>query len=288
VLLLPGERSAFQINAETAAGLQAKRASAWARLSLPEKRQLIRHTVQLSESDPLPTPKVEILGRVERDGFAIHKLVLTAESGLRLPALAYVPTHATGAATLYLHGTSMVADAAPDGPIEALLRQGQIVVAAELRGLGETTPPAARPDWSRSHFGPGLREYFLAYLMGKSIVGLRTTDALLWTRFLRGFEAPLPRESIHLMAQGAAAVPALHAAALAGDAFTTVTLKNMVASWEDVVGTPEPARAADIVHGALRNYTLADLVETVGPSKVSIVQPTGVSGRDAAAVGTPK
>jgi dienelactone hydrolase len=288
VLLLPGERSAFQINAATAATLQAQRTSAWARLTLPEKRQLIRDTVQLSDGDTLPTPKIETLGLVERDGFAIHKLVLTAESGLRLPALAFVPTRATGAATLYLHGASMVADAAPGGPIEALMRQGHIVVAAELRGLGETAPPATRPDWSRGHFGPGLREFFLAYLMGKSVVGLRTTDVLLWTRFLRGFEAPLPRGSIHLMAQGAAAVPALHAAALAGDAFTSVTLKNMVRSWEDMVGTPEPARAADIVHGALRNYTLADLVETVGPSKVNIVEPVGVSGRDPAAVGATK
>lgn len=288
VLLLPGERSAFQINATTAAALQAPRASAWARLSPPEKRQLIRQTVQLSEGETLPTPKVETVGRVERDGFTVHQLVLTAESGLRLPALAYVPARPTGAATLYLHGTSMVADAAPGGPIEALMRQGHVVVAAELRGLGETALPAARPDWSRGHFGSGVREFFLAYLMGKSVVGLRTADALLWARFLRDFQAPIPRESVHLVAQGAAAIPALHAAALAGDTFSSVTLKNMVRSWEDVVGTPEPARATDIVHGALRHYTLADLVETVGPAKVSVVQPAGVSGRDAAAIGATK
>jgi hypothetical protein len=242
----------------------------------------------LSEGETLPTPKVETVGRVERDGFTVHQLVLTAESGLRLPALAYVPARPTGAATLYLHGTSMVADAAPGGPIEALMRQGHVVVAAELRGLGETALPAARPDWSRGHFGSGVREFFLAYLMGKSVVGLRTADALLWARFLRDFQAPIPRESVHLVAQGAAAIPALHAAALAGDTFSSVTLKNMVRSWEDVVGTPEPARATDIVHGALRHYTLADLVETVGPAKVSVVQPAGVSGRDAAAIGATK
>jgi dienelactone hydrolase len=287
VLLLPGERSAFEINAATAAGLQEKRAGAWARLSLAEKRRLIRETVQLSDGDALPTPTVETVGRVERDGFAIHKLVLTAESGLRLSALAYVPARATGAATLYLHGTSMPADPAPGGPIDALLRQGQIVVAAELRGLGETAPPAERSDWSRGHFGPGQREFFLAYLMGKSVVGMRTADVLRWAQFLRGFQAPITRESVHLVAQGAAAIPALHGAALAGEAFTTVTLKNMVRSWEDVVGTPEPARVADIVHGALRNYTLTDLVETVGAAKVSIVQPADVSGRVAAAVGGP-
>ena len=287
VLLLPGERSAFQINAATAAGLQERRASAWAQRSLAERRQVIRETVQLGDSDSLPTPTVETLGRVERDGFAIHKLVLSAETGLRLPALAYVPARATGAATLYLHGTSMSADAAPGGPIDALLRQGQIVVAAELRGLGETAPLPDKSDWSRGHFGPGQREFFLAYLKGKSVVGMRTADVLRWAQFLRGFQTPLRRESVHLVAQGAAAIPALHGAALAGEAFATVTLKNMVRSWEDVVATPEPARVADIVHGALRNYTLTDLIETVGAEKVSIVQPAEVSGRVAATVGGP-
>ncbi|MBI4658289.1 MAG: hypothetical protein HY735_05465 [Verrucomicrobia bacterium] len=285
VLLLPGERSTFQINTATAAGLKEKRASEWAKLSLSEKRRLIRETINLSGVETLPAPTVETVGRIERDGFAIHKLVLTAEPGLRLPALAYVPTRATGVATLYLHGTSMLADAAPGGPINALVQQGQIVLVAELRGIGETAPLKERPDWSSGRFGPGQREFFMAYLLGKSVVGMRAADVQLWTQFLRNFQASAPRRSVHLVAQGGAAIPALHGAALASETFDTVTLKNMVRSWEEMVATPEPTRATDVVHGALRNYTLADLVETVGPSKVSFVQPTGVSGSVAAGSG---
>jgi len=277
VLLMPGERSVFQINAALAAGLNEKRASTWSGLSVPEKHHLIRETISMRGDEIPPAPVVETVGRIERDGFAIHKLVLTAEPGLRLPALAFVPTRATGAATLYLHGTSMSADAAPGGPIDALVQKGQIVVAAELRGIGETAP---RPEhWSRGHFGPGMREFFLAYLIGESVVGMRAADVLLWSQFLRTFQASTRRDSVHLVAQGAATIPALHGAALAAGTFDTVTLINMVRSWDDIVGTPEPARAADIVHGALRNYTLSDLVDTIGPAKVKIVQPAGVSGR---------
>jgi hypothetical protein len=278
-----GERSAFQINAATAAGLTEKRANAWAKLSLLEKRRLIRETINVSGGETLPAPTVETVGRIERDGFAIHMLVLTAERGLRLPALAFVPSRATGAATLYLHGTSMSADAAPGGPIDALVKQGQIVLGAELRGIGETAPGQDRPHWSNGRFGPGLREFFLAYLNGRSIVGMRTEDTLHWMRFFRDFQASGHKRPVHLVAQGAAAIPALHAATLAPDIFETVTLQNMVRAWEDMVSTADPIPAADVVHGALRHYTLADLVETVGQAKVRIVQPVDVVGRSAAA-----
>ncbi|MBI4658293.1 MAG: hypothetical protein HY735_05485 [Verrucomicrobia bacterium] len=111
---------------------------------------------------------------------------------------------------------------------------------------------------------------------------MRTEDILQWARFLRGFQAPGSRRSVHLVAQGAAAISALHRAALNPDAFYTVTLRNMVRSWEDMVSTPEPVQAADVVHGALRHYTLADLIELAGREKTALAEPVDGSGRVAA------
>lgn len=102
--------------------------------------------------------------KIERAGYSIHKLALTVDAGLKLPALAFVPSKPNGSATLYLHGTSMQADAAPSGPIEALVKLGQIVLAAELRGIGETET-------------------------GHSYVGMRVEDTAAWTRFLKTFHA---------------------------------------------------------------------------------------------------
>jgi dienelactone hydrolase len=281
VLLMPGERTVFQINSAIAAGLKEPREAAWAKLLPAEKRRLIRETINLPGAGTLPTPRVETVGRIERDGYAIHKLVLTVEPGLQLPALAFVPAQPKGPATLYLHGTGMAVDAVPGGPIDALVKQGQIVLTAELRGIGETAPAAELPHWSNGRFGPGLREFFLAYLNGKSIVGLRTGDVLAWARVLRDFQASGTRRPLHLVAQGAAAIPALHAAALDPEAFEAVTMRNMVRSWENMVSSPEPIRAADVVHGALRHYTLADLADTAGRDKVRLVEPVDAPERTA-------
>ena len=88
-----------------------------------------------------------------------------------------------------------------------------------------------------------------------------------------------PRE-IHLIAIGEAAIPALHAAALDPDAFRMVTLRNMLRTWEDLVGATESQdQAVNVVHGALRNYDLPDLVELAGSAKLKVLDPVSPMGK---------
>ena len=260
------------------ARLKTQRADSWKKRSAEEKRQLVSETIHnrlsLRESALVRGAKADDVGRIERDGYTIHKLALTPEPGLRLPALAFVPAKPNGVATLYLHGTSMKADAAPGGPIEALVKQGQIVLAAELRGIGETETGNHKKVWGRVHFGQDIQEVFLAYLLGRSFVGMRVEDAAAWTQFLKTFQAPpnKPNE-LHLIAIGEAAIPALHAAALDPDSFRTVMLRQMLRSWEDLASATESRnQAVNVVHGALQHYDLSDLIEMAGASKVKVVE----------------
>jgi cephalosporin-C deacetylase-like acetyl esterase len=280
VLLLPGERSVFQINAEAAVSLRSSRASAWRSLSSQEKRKLIGDTIGARPLNLLPTFKVDEVGHIARDGHSIHKLILTVDDGLCLSALAFVPEHPTGPATLYLHGTSMKQDAAPGGPIHALVRQGHIVLAAELRGIGETETGHDTPNFGKGRFGPDLREFFLAYLLGKSFVGMRTEDVLAWTRYLNDLAPKSTRPTeVHLVAIGEAAIPALHAAALHGKVFRSITLCRMIPSWEEILRSPDAVdQAVNIVHGALRHYDLPQLVELAGADKVNLIEPARLSG----------
>jgi hypothetical protein len=281
VLLTPGERSVFQINAGIAASLKKTRASKWRSLSDDDKRKLVSETIGARPPDALPEPKVETIAKIERDGYAIHKLVLTVDERLHLPALAFVPANPSGPATLYLHGVSMAQDAALGGPIEALVKQGHIVVAAELRGIGETETGHDKRDYGYGRFGRDNQEIFLAYLMGRNFVGMRIEDVTTWTRFLKDF-APTgakPAE-LRLVAIGEAAIPALHAAALAPDAFRTVTLRRMMPSWEAIVLATETFdQAVNVVHGALKHYDLPDLADLAGVGKVIHREPADVMSR---------
>jgi dienelactone hydrolase len=281
VMLLPGEKSVFQLNAERAAALRAPRQAAWAALSASDRRERVRATIRAAAPDTVAAPAVVVTGTVNRPGYTVRKLVLTIDERLRLPALLFVPPNARGPATLYLHGTSMTTDAAPGGPIERLVLSGQVVLAAELRGIGETESGHERRDYGYGRFGRDNQEIYLAYLNGQSFVGLRADDVRRWTQVLRGAEltARAPTE-VHLTAVGEAAIPALHAAMLQPDDFQRVQLRRMIGSWESVVSATETFdQLVNVVHGALQHYDLPDLVAAVGAEKVSIEEPVDVMGR---------
>jgi hypothetical protein len=281
VLLEPGERSAFQINADIAASLRQKRAVVWQSLPVDERRKRIREVIGARPPEAFPAPQAETVAKLPRDGYTIHKLVLAIDEHLRIPALGFVPARPAGPATLYLHGVGMAEDAAPGGPIEDLLGRGQIVLSAELRGIGETETGHDKVDFGRGRFGRDNLEIFLAYLIGKSYVGMRTEDVQSWTRVLRDW-APAGRKptEIHLVAIGEAAIPALHAAALEHDVYRTVTLRRMLPSWEHVVQASETFdQWVNVVHGALQHYDLPDLIELAGSGKVKLVDPADVMGR---------
>lgn len=164
VLLMKGEKSVFQLNAEAEKRLRQKRAAAWKKLTGAERRDLVRETIacccgfQPLENEPATDtkppaerPSCETVGTVQREGYRIDKLVLSPEPAVRLPGLAFIPPEPKGQACLYLHGESMQADAAPGGAIESLVKQGRIVLAAELE---RHRRDGARPRQARLRAGP--------------------------------------------------------------------------------------------------------------------------------------
>lgn len=279
VLLLPNERSVFQINADLATSLRMERAERWGKQAEESRQRTIANTLGLDLATIPNRPNLERVATLERDGYTIHKLALRVDERLQLPALGFVPAKPSGAATLYLHDASIGADAQVGGAIETLVRQGEIVLSAELRGIGETETGRDKREWSSGRFGRDNLQIFLAYLIGKSYVGMRTHDVLHWTEALRTW---LPNSTdvqgqtleFELVGIGEAAIPALHAAALRPKSYRSVTLKHMLASWEELVDTPESLnQTVNIVHGALQHYDLLNLVELVGKDKVSLVEP---------------
>jgi dienelactone hydrolase len=262
VMLLPGERSVFQINAETAAKLKSARES-----GLGPKT--VREAVGASET--VPEPQAQVIGKIERDGFSIEKMALRLEKAFQVPALLFVPTKPNGKAILYLHGSSMKADAET---IEQLAKAGNLVLAAELRGIGETETGFRRKSFGAGQFGRDNLEILTAYLMGKSFVGMRTDDVRSWARVLKARSS-----EVSVIAIGEAAIPALHAAALERDAFQTITLRQMIPSWESLVGAEGTFdQTVNMVHGVLRHYDLPDLIQMVGKERVRIEQPVDGMG----------
>jgi dienelactone hydrolase len=256
VLLLEGARSVFDINAEMDAQLAAKR-SAQA-LSPEGLLDEVRRLAGIRPLDQIPEVTATKVGEAARDGYRIEKLALETEPGVTLPALAFVPAEAGGDAYLYLHGDGKQVDAGPGGAIEQLVRQGHLVLAADLRGVGESENHQRTYGW-QEWFGPDWVEYFRAYQLGVSYVGMRAEDALTLGRYLRGYGGDQAKP-VHVIGLSEAAVPVAHAAGLDPEAFASVQVDGSVPSWSETVRTPVSRnQLINTVNGALHVYDWVDL-----------------------------
>jgi hypothetical protein len=298
VMLMEGALSVAELNVELNRQLEAKRRELWGGgpdNNLDKALAEVRRLAGIRPLAELPEPRQRTTGSIQREGYQIEKLMLEPEPGILLPALLFRPTKPTkhtGRRVLYLHADGKHVDAAPvgdiEGPIEKLAQAGDLVLAVDLRGTGETGPAESNiwgGDWD---------SIFLSYLLGRSLVGMRAEDALVSARFLADVDVseqssdqrsserapPSRRAKIDLVAIGAASVPALHAAALESSLFGEIKLKGGLRSWGDVVENPAASgQLVNTVHGALVAYDLTDLVDSLrgyGPEaqrRVSVEEP---------------
>ena len=269
VLLMEGARSVFDINAEYETALAEGRKAIWAGDKAAALAK-VREIADIRPLDQVPECTVETVGTVERDGYRIEKQVFTPAEGIVIPALRFVPAQANGAICLYAHGEGNQAEAAPGGAIEKLVKQGLTVVAVDLPGLGETTSTQDPKGGFSKQFTPNWKEFFLAYKLDKSLLGMRAEAVIMLARNLGA--------SVQVIGIGEAGPPVLHAAAIEPQLFTSVRLERSLETWTSVVTTKEnKLQMANCVHAALRTYDLPDLVASLG-GKITVVDPADASG----------
>ena len=275
VLDLPGERTVFHMNADAEKTLAATRAKLWAESTQPEMLDRVRELAGIRRTALLPKAKVEQLASIARDGYELRKLTLSHEDGIVLPALVMLPAQRNGQAVLYFDGEGKHRAMIPGGEFEQLARGGTMVVAVDLRGLGELHDliaithqgmPATK-DW---------QQWFMAYLLEKSFLGMWTEDVLAAARWLRTYETTGDaRNRIRVIGVGHAGPAVLHAAALERELYAQVELRQTLDRWSSVVADRQGCGAMllNTVHGALKVYDLPDLRRVIGEKRLTVVDP---------------
>jgi hypothetical protein len=115
----------------------------------------------------------------------------------------------------------------------------------------------------------------MAYLLGRSYVGMRAEDVLVCAQFLSQEHTGL----LNLIAVGNVGIPALHAAALEPDLFNSVKLVRSLSSWSNVVESGcSFNQQVNAVHGALTTYDLPNLAGTLG-DKLTVEEPLDALGK---------
>ena len=261
VLMLPGERSVFDLNAAYEAELAVHRKSLWENSEPAELTDRVRALLGVAPVSELPKPTGVDLGRIQRETYHIDRLVLKTPTSV-LPGLTFHAVDPQPGAYLYLHDSGKLGDSEPNGEIEKLVAEGYVVVTIDLRGQGETA--SAEPDELLGDW----KNYYLSYLLGRPLLGLHVEDTLAAGHFVAYYQTDEPRD-VHLVGVGQAGIAALHAAALRPDLFTSVTLRDTPRDWSSLVRESVPSKqVSSAVHGALTTYDLPDLVDLIGVQRV--------------------
>ncbi|MBM4035049.1 MAG: hypothetical protein FJ291_25175 [Planctomycetes bacterium] len=261
----------WDINLERAKAQVAQREAFWKDNPKAKCLAEIRRLAGMRAIEGKPT--VKAVGRIEREGYSIEKLLIEREGEVPVPALLFVPKgEGKRPGVLYVDGRGKAADAAPGGAVEKLVKAGSVVLSIDVRGCGETAP--AKPDryWHN--------EFPLAHItfhIGRPWLGQRVEDALAALGVLAERPEVDPAKlSIVGIEKGGPA--ALHAAAL-DERLREATIEQTIESWTEVVATPHAkAQLNQVVPGALACYDLPDLVKAIAPRRVTLrnaVDPTG-------------
>jgi len=273
VMAIRGARSVYDINDDLAAVLSKRREELWKPDRCKETLKKAAQLAGIRSLDKLSEPTVTAAGTIKRNNYSIEKFVIRPEAGVYLPALLITPAKkTTGTPMLYVHEKGKTADF--DKITDKPLAAGRTVLAIDLRGVGETAQK--KQGKFSPHIGADWQDFFSAYLLGRSFVGMRAEDILICARWLAKREKT---DSVGLVAVGFVGVPALHAAAIEPDIFTSVELDRTLVSWEDVIRKRIVKRQLiNTVHGALEVYDLPDLTNALG-DKITITNPVDATGR---------
>jgi pimeloyl-ACP methyl ester carboxylesterase len=195
-----------------------------------------------------------------------QRFIYLAEEGkIMLPAarLFHTPLIETTGTIIYLKDSGLnnldfVEKTTDLERIEELAKEGKTVIAVDLRGLGQTQATGSR-YFRPEQFGTDARDFFLAYLLGKNYVGMRTEDLLAVVREQQ-------HKPVEIVASGeTVGLVALHAAVLEPTLISSVKLDTPLRNWYDVVKEDTaPYPISNIVHGALLEYDVPDLKRLLG------------------------
>jgi hypothetical protein len=273
VMRLDDARSTYDLNRDYEKDLAERRKKLWATKDYANLLEKVRQIAGIRKLSDLPKPEVVSAGIIQRNGYQIKKLMIKPEAGIVLPALMFVPKTHARPSVLYIHEKGKDVDASPGEPIEELVKAGRCVLAVDLRGTGETQSDNKRALCEAT--GVDWKDVFMAYLLGRSYVGMRAEDILVCARFLSQ-EQP---GAVNLIAVGNVGVPALHASALEPDLFQSVKLTHSLVSWANVIESGcSFNQQVNAVHGALTTYDLPNLAVSLS-DKLVVEEPLDAMGK---------
>jgi hypothetical protein len=216
--------------------------------------------------DPISVGDPVFTGRVIRNGYTIEKYFVKGEGDYLIPYLLFLPDTKSEQYLIYLNPSGKSAESLPGGEIEKLVRNGYIVLAPDLLGMGEMGNFNSKGDATFEGISHNI--WYAAMLIGRSIAGIQAGDIARLVLIIK-------RRSNNAVISGFAReemTPALLHAAAFNKSIGSVILVNPYSSYSSIVLNRfyNHKYIPSTVPGALEYYDLPDLAASLAPARLII------------------
>ncbi len=227
---------------------------------------LIKSAIELSGyKDPAEKPVSWFVGRIQRDSYAIEKYLLKGEGNYWIPYIKMLPNIPTDKAILYLNPEGKSADAQVGGEMEWFTKNGIIVIAPDLIGMGELGPGNFKGDSYIDSVSYNI--WFAGILIKRSIVGIQASDL---ARIVCQLKVEGVKE-VYGLAKKQLSPVLIHAAAFQKD-IKKIALIEPFSSYYSIVRTVDYKSKFlhNCVAGSIGVYDLPDLLASLAPNSLLI------------------
>jgi cephalosporin-C deacetylase-like acetyl esterase len=273
-----GGETVYSLNRKRAASLLPPERALDGKADLEKLRSRLRQDiVTLAGVTAKPggaPPTVEVKSTEPRSGYRIETIVLHSEPGIDLSGIVAIPaTAGPRPAVLMLDSQASAARlTAAGGDLDRLAAAGRIVMVLEPR-----PSPAGMEGVRGSFLGPFYMLSMRAFLVGKTLVGMRTDDTIRAVDWLCA-RKDVDQSAITAYGNGALGTALLHAAAL-DTRIGQVMVENALTSYRMIVDQPVHRNANEVlVPGVLRKYDIGDLLLAASPRPVTVINPQDALG----------
>ena len=224
-------------------------------------------------------PHCDQLDAFFRGKVGIESLTFQSERGITIPALVFVPEKEPGRwpGILYVHEGGKEVEAGPTGTIQMLASEGNVVMAIDVRGVGETRAIGSVPR-DYAFMGTDGYHFYQYGMLGHTLVGRRVHDVLRSLALLA--ERPeVDPERLSVVGQGSGGILALFAAALDERIRTAVCCQSLLSYREVAASEFHSWRPVDFVSGILPVCDLPQAAACVAPRRLVLAGPVDAMRR---------
>jgi len=220
---------------------------------------------------------VRLLANTPRMDYRIEKIELLSEPGIYLTVWVWLPERPRrqAPAIVYFNEAGLLGIGAEGGMLEKLVQNGNVIVAVEVRGAGQTRPvrvPRFEQSPYRNLFDIETGMAYLTWSMRTSLLGMRVMDVRRAVSY--AFSRPeIDPERATVIGQGPAALWVLFAAAL-DPRIKSAVCDGMLISYRAIAGAERFLYSASaLAPGALKHFDLPQIAASIAGRRLTLVSP---------------